>query len=103
MISVRDLISDRPIHQIIEAVDEAAVHERQDDCCRGALDPLVIAPDHDVRLLRRLVSLVDAREVLDLAGQRFLVEALGVAFDAGGDRRVDEDFDELALGADFPR
>jgi hypothetical protein len=53
----------------------------------------------DVQLgpLRRLIGARDAGEVLDLAGLRLLVEALGIALDTDLDRRVDEDLDEFAL------
>ena len=38
----------------------------------------------------------DAGELLDLAGARLFVEALRVALLADFERRVDEDFDEIA-------
>ena len=46
----------------------------------------------------RFVGAVDAGEVLELARARLLVEALHVARLGHGERRVDEDLDELALG-----
>ncbi len=48
-------------------------------------------------IFRRLVGLIDAGEILDLAGKRALVEALGVARDAFIERGIDENLDELAL------
>ena len=53
--------------------------------------------DHELGVLGRLVRVVDAGEARDLAGQRLLVQALGVA--VGGDlvdRGVHVDLDELA-------
>ena len=48
--------------------------------------------------LWRFIRLVDTCEVLDLARQRSLVEALGIAGDHGFERRLNEDLQELALG-----
>ncbi len=47
--------------------------------------------------LRRLIGLIDAGEILDLACKRPLVEALGIARDHGLQRRLDVNLDELAL------
>ena len=46
----------------------------------------------------RLIGAVDAGEIGQLAGPRLGVEALDVAPLGLGQRRVDEDLDELALG-----
>ena len=43
------------------------------------------------------VRAVDAGEILELAGPRLGVKALGVALLRLGQRRIDEDLDELAL------
>ena len=52
---------------------------------------------HELRVLRRLVGVVHTGEAGDLAGERLLVQALGIAV-LGEllDGRVDVDLDELA-------
>lgn len=52
---------------------------------------------------RWLVGVADAGEIGDFAGSSGLIETFGVAAFADVERRIDEDFDEvagLALGAD---
>ena len=58
-------------------------------------------PEYQLRLFRRLINLIDAGEILDLAGQRLLVEALGIARDTILKRRIDENLDEFALVHEF--
>src|SRR5262249_28116452 len=48
-----------------------------------------------------LVRVVDAGEVLQLAGARFLVQPFGVALLACVDRRVDVDLDERQFALDM--
>ena len=54
--------------------------------------------DPDVGRLGRLVGRIDAGEIGELAGARLAVEALGVAPLGLGERGVDEDLDEVAVG-----
>lgn len=63
-----------------------------------------------LRLLRRLVRSANARELLDLARARLLVQTLGIALLGLGDGDVDVDFDEgqravgvLGVGVQIPR
>src|SRR3954454_21696256 len=53
-----------------------------------------LGPHHELRRVRRLVRVVDARHALDLAAPRLRVEPLRVALLAQLERRVDEDLDE---------
>ncbi len=57
-------------------------------------DGAFCALDDDLRILRLFVWGRDAGEVLNLAGARFLVQALGVALLGFLERDVDEDLDE---------
>jgi hypothetical protein len=50
----------------------------------------------DLGVERRLVGVADGGEVADLADEGAVIEAFGVAVDAGGERGVDVDFDEAA-------
>ena len=54
--------------------------------------------DMDFGVLGPLVRRVDAREVLDLAAPRLLVETLGIALLGELERCVDEDLEELPGG-----
>src|SRR3569832_1245563 len=56
----------------------------------------------DFGILRRLVGRIDTSEVLDLAAQGACVKALRIAPCAFLERRIDEHFDELALGHQVP-
>jgi hypothetical protein len=58
----------------------------------------VLGPQQQVGRLRRLVRVVDAGEVRDLAGAGLGVQPLGVARLADRERRVDEDLDERQAG-----
>src|SRR5262249_30489916 len=58
------------------------------------LGRLVFGVGDEVRVLGHLVGVRDAGEFLDLAGERFRVEALDVALGTGVDRRLDVDLDE---------
>ena len=51
--------------------------------------------EHQFRLERRFVRIVDSGEALELAGAGLLVEALRIALLADVDRRVAEDLDEV--------
>jgi hypothetical protein len=62
----------------------------------------------DLRVLRSLIRCTDARELLDLARLRLLVEALRITLLRYIDGDVDEDFDEgegrigvLGVGVQF--
>jgi hypothetical protein len=62
----------------------------------------------DLRLLGCLVRCTDARELLDLARLRFLIQTLGISLLCNVDGHVDEDFDEweravsvLGVGVQF--
>ena len=75
--------SDRPVvAEIGDMVDDFAANQFRDDrrCALGRA--LAVAGDDDLRIHRRLIGLVDAGEILDLAGDGLLVEALRVARDA---------------------
>src|SRR5216110_1579658 len=54
----------------------------------------------DFRFFRRFVGRIEAGEILDLAAQRLLVEALRVAPGAFLERGVDEHFHKFALAHD---
>ncbi len=91
-------ISDRPIVAgLFNPVDEAAFDQRRDNCSRGLFGCLALARDNQIRGLGRLIRLIDASEILDLACNGFFVEALWIARYAFGDRRIDEYFDEFAV------
>src|SRR5262245_6733978 len=60
-------------------------------------------PETKLRMLRNLVVGIDAREVLDQSLARLAVEALGIALLAHGERRVDEDLDEVAVAEELAR
>src|SRR5262249_4007273 len=51
---------------------------------------------------RRLVRIVNPREVLDLAAPRFGVQSLGVTLFADFQRRVNEDLDEMSSADHIP-
>src|SRR3546814_1546018 len=53
--------------------------------------------DTNIGRLGRFVGAVDAGEIFELAAARFLVEPLHIARLGDLDRRIDEDFDELAV------
>ena len=74
----------------------AAPLEFVDHAVGQSFRALVRRVEDHVGRLRRLVGLVDAGEILDLAGERALVQALRVARDDGLERRLDENLDELA-------
>ena len=59
------------------------------------LNTLLITPDVNLRVLRRLIRAADTRELRDLARTRKLVQALGIAGLCDLERQVDEDLDEL--------
>jgi hypothetical protein len=44
---------------------------------------------NELRRFGRFIGLVDAGEILDLAGQRLLVQALGIAGDRRLERRIE--------------
>src|SRR3954469_14230109 len=60
------------------------------------LRALLLGVDHELRTRRLLVRVGHARELLDLALEGLLVEALDVAAGAFVDRGLDEDLDERA-------
>ena len=55
------------------------------------------AGDDDLGRLRRLVTLSDAGEILDLSGHGLFVKTLGIARDAFRKRRINENLDEFIL------
>ena len=64
------------------------------DELRALLRLVRLGVEHELGARGRLVRVADAGELLDLAGERLRVEALGVAARALVDRGVDEDLDE---------
>src|SRR3982751_5048612 len=68
----------------------APLHQLLDDEIGSLLRAHRRRVDADLRLLRLLIGAVDAGEVLELAGARLRVEALGVALLGFGERRIDE-------------
>ncbi len=60
------------------------------------LDGFGVGVALDLGVERRLVGVVDGGEVGDFADEGAVIEAFGVAFDAGGKGGVDVDFDEAA-------
>src|SRR5690348_4755280 len=69
-----------------------------DDQVRGFVGRHLCRVDADFGVLRLLVRAVDAGEILELAGAGLGIEALGVALLGFGERRIDKDLEELALG-----
>src|SRR5207249_2359593 len=61
---------------------------------------LMLGLDPDLGLLRLLVGIGHAGELLDLAPEGLLVQPLDVAARTLVDRRVDEDLDELTVLVD---
>lgn len=74
--------------------DNALLLQVRNDLLDGLGDVDLVRLDVDLRRHGGLVRRADARELLDLAGARLLVQALRVALLDDGDRRVDEDLDE---------
>ena len=68
-----------------------------EDLLRRLLGRLVLGLDHQLGVLRRLVGVGDAGELLDLAGAGLRVEALDVALLADLDRGLDVGLDEAAV------
>ena len=64
----------------------------------AVLHTLLVTPDVDLGVLRRLIRRADAGELWDLALPRLLVQALGVARLGDFKREVDEDLDEGEWG-----
>ena len=62
--------------------------------CGVLLGRFVLGIEHELGVERRLVRIGDARELLDLAREGLLVEALHVALGADLDRGLDEHLDE---------
>jgi hypothetical protein len=58
--------------------------------------------DAQFSIFGRLVRAVDAGEILELAGARLGVEAFDVALFGFGERRIDEDLEELAFRDHLP-
>src|SRR5262249_33395164 len=84
--------------------DQAELLEQLQDPLRAPFRLLVLGLDPDLRQLGRLVRVGDAGELLDLAPERLLVEALHVAARTLLHRRVDEDLDERPARRDhLPR
>ena len=52
-------------------------------------------------IFRYFIGLIDAREILDLTGQRAAIQALRIARDTLVDWRIDEDFDEFIAVEQF--
>src|SRR6478736_2331984 len=79
---------------------EAERFQRAEDPREARLRRLRVGVNGDLGVLRRLVRIVDAREVLDLPRERLLVEPFGIAVGERGDRALAIDLDEIAnLGA----
>jgi hypothetical protein len=65
---------------------------------RGCVGRELLRVDVQLRIARRFVRIVDAGEVFDLPGPRFLIESLRIARLSGSERNIDMHFDELAVG-----
>ena len=76
--------------------DPAAPFKLGDDPVGERLRRLGGGIQDEFRRLRRFIRLVDAGEVLDLASQRPLVQALGIARDDRLERSLDENLEEFA-------
>src|SRR5258707_10619965 len=63
--------------------NQASPRELVDDAIGENLGGLDAAGENELGILRRLIRLIDAGEVLHLAVERAALEALGVALDAG--------------------
>src|SRR5215216_5297972 len=74
--------------------DELALLEQSEQLPRGFLRRLMFGVQLDLRVERWLIWVGDAGELLDLALERLLVEALHVALGADLDRGLDEHLDE---------
>src|SRR5215208_1772550 len=80
---------------------DTALHQAQglealDDVARAPLGGLRLRVHGDLRVRRLLVGVVDAREALDLAGERLRVQAVDVALRARVDRCLHVNLDEVA-------
>ena len=69
-----------------------------DDQIGSLLSRHLLSVDAQLRRLRRLVRRVDTSEILQLTTARLAVQALDVPPLRLGQRRIDEDFEELTLG-----
>jgi hypothetical protein len=76
--------------------DELHVRQLLEDPHRRHVGLLLVAADHQFRVGRRLVGVVDARHVGELMGQRPLVEPLGVPGLERLHGSIHEDLDEPA-------
>src|SRR5581483_6970552 len=74
--------------------DQLALLEQRQDLRRVLLRRVVLGVENDLGVERRLVWIRDAGELLDLALEGLLVQALHVALRADLDRCLDEDLDE---------
>ena len=75
----------------------AAPFKLLDDPIGQSLGRVASGIECQLRRLGRFIGLVHAGEILDLARQRALVQALRIAGDDGLERRLNEDLEELAL------
>ena len=75
----------------------AASFKLLDDPIRQSLGRFLSGIESELRRLGRFIWLIDTGEVLDLAGQRSLVQALRIAGDNRFQRRLNEDLQELAF------
>ena len=76
--------------------DEAERLELDDDAMRRHVRRRLRRVEPHLRVLRRLVRIVDARKAFESAGARLRIEALAIARLADLDRRRDMDLDEAA-------
>ena len=84
-------------HALTCGRNEPELLELRDHASRRLLRREPLRVDDDLGVLRRLVRVVDAREALDLAGERLRVEAVHVAARALVERGPDVDLDERAV------
>lgn len=83
-----------PLPCLLGLVDERLLGQVIHNLPDALLDAQKVGADGDLGRLGSLVGRRDAGKVLDLAGARLLVEALGVPLLGLGQRHVDKDFDE---------
>src|SRR3954451_47071 len=79
---------------------EAEVRESRDEQLRALFGRPVFRLDLELRSIRGLVGIRDARELLDLSRSRLRIEAFRIAALAFLERRSDVDLDERRLALD---
>src|SRR5215213_6151745 len=73
--------------------------QRRQDALGAGPRRLLIGVNDQLGIERRLIRIVDAGEALNLAGQRFFIQALGIARNRHIERHVDEDLEKAATVA----